>query len=70
MEVGYKVFRADILRRISLESDPFGFESEVTVKAAKLACRRAGSLEVELGYQGGASAGGAGTPNGEAGGSV
>jgi glycosyltransferase involved in cell wall biosynthesis len=39
MEVGYKVFRADVLRSITLTSDRFGFEPEVTVKVAKLGCR-------------------------------
>lgn len=39
MEVGYKVFRADVLRSITLTSDRFGFEPEVTVKIAKLGCR-------------------------------
>jgi hypothetical protein len=39
MEVGYKVFRADVLRAITLTSDRFGFEPEVTVKVAKLGCR-------------------------------
>ena len=39
MEVGYKVFRRDVLRRLVLKSDRFGFEPEVTVKIAKLGCR-------------------------------
>lgn len=39
MEVGYKVFRADVLRRIVLTSDRFGFEPEVTVKMARMGCR-------------------------------
>jgi glycosyltransferase involved in cell wall biosynthesis len=39
MEVGYKVFRADVLRSVTLSSDRFCFEPEVTVKIAKLGCR-------------------------------
>jgi glycosyltransferase involved in cell wall biosynthesis len=32
MEVGYKVFRGDLIRSIELVSDGFGFEPEVTAK--------------------------------------
>ena len=39
METGYKVFRADVLRRIEIESDRFGFEPEITAKMARLRCR-------------------------------
>ena len=49
MEVGYKVFRRDVLRRITLESNRFGFEPEVTVKVAKLGCR---VYEVPIRYYG------------------
>ncbi|TMA67538.1 MAG: glycosyltransferase family 2 protein, partial [Deltaproteobacteria bacterium] len=35
MEVGYKVFRAEVLKGIELESKRFGFEPEITVKLAK-----------------------------------
>jgi glycosyltransferase involved in cell wall biosynthesis len=49
MEVGYKVFRADVLRRIRLRSDRFGFEPEVTAKVAKLGCR---IYEVPISYYG------------------
>ena len=49
MEVGYKVFRASVLKRISLKSDRFGFEPEITVKAAKLRCR---IYEVPIRYYG------------------
>lgn len=49
METCYKVFRADILKRISLESDRFGFEPEVTAKVAKLKCR---IFEVGIRYHG------------------
>jgi len=49
MEVGYKVFRRDVLRQLTLESDRFGFEPEVTVKVAKLGCR---VYEVPIRYYG------------------
>ncbi|HYB43275.1 MAG TPA: glycosyltransferase family 2 protein [Candidatus Methylomirabilis sp.] len=39
MEVGYKVFRADVIRRVALKSDRFGFEPEITIKVARLGCR-------------------------------
>ena len=35
MEVGYKVFRSNILKEIKLEEDRFGFEPEITAKIAK-----------------------------------
>ena len=35
MEVGYKVFRSNILKEIKLQEDRFGFEPEVTAKIAK-----------------------------------
>ena len=49
MEVGYKVFRRDVLARITLESNRFGFEPEVTVKVARLGCR---VYEVPIRYYG------------------
>ena len=49
MEVGYKAFRSDVLSRIQLRSDRFGFEPEVTVKVAKLGCR---IYEVPISYHG------------------
>ncbi len=39
METGYKVFRSEVLRRIRLRSERFGFEPEVTAKVARLGCR-------------------------------
>jgi len=36
METCYKVFRREVLDRITLESDRFGFEPEFTVKVARL----------------------------------
>lgn len=49
MEVGYKAFRADVLKRITLRSNRFGFEPEVTAKVAKLGCR---IYEVPIAYHG------------------
>lgn len=49
METCYKVFRAPILRRISLECDRFGFEPEVTAKIAKMKVR---VFEVGIRYHG------------------
>jgi glycosyltransferase involved in cell wall biosynthesis len=36
MEVGYKVFRREVIQGIKLQSDRFGFEPEVTAKVARL----------------------------------
>ena len=49
MEVGYKVFRAEILRSLRLKSDRFGIEPELTVKVARLGCR---VYEVPIAYHG------------------
>ena len=49
MEVGYKVFRTEIIKSIRLESDRFGFEPEITMKVAKLKCR---VYEVPISYYG------------------
>jgi glycosyltransferase involved in cell wall biosynthesis len=49
MEVGYKVFRAEVLKGIELKSNRFGFEPEVTVKLAKKRCR---FYEVPISYHG------------------
>ena len=49
METCYKVFRADVLKRITLVSDRFGFEPEVTAKVAKLKVR---VFEVGIRYHG------------------
>ncbi len=49
MEVGYKVFCRDVLRRVTLTSDRFGFEPEITIKIAKLGCR---IYEVPIRYYG------------------
>lgn len=39
METGFKAFRRDVLQRIRLTADRFGFEPEFTVKAARLRLR-------------------------------
>ncbi|MEP6781438.1 MAG: glycosyltransferase family 2 protein, partial [Gemmatimonadaceae bacterium] len=39
METCYKVFKAEILKSIELESNRFGFEPEITAKIAKLKVR-------------------------------
>jgi len=49
MEVGFKAFRTDILKKIRLKEDRFGFEPEVTAKIAKLNCR---VYEVSVSYFG------------------
>ena len=36
METCYKVFRRDVLRRITIEENRFGFEPEITAKVARL----------------------------------
>jgi glycosyltransferase involved in cell wall biosynthesis len=49
MEVGYKVFRKDILDKIELKEERFGFEPEVTAKIARLGCV---IYEVGISYHG------------------
>jgi len=39
METGYKVFRIEILKRMRLTTDRFGFEPEVTARIAQMRCR-------------------------------
>ncbi len=39
METCYKIFKADIIKNINLESNAFGFEPEVTAKLGKLKIR-------------------------------
>ena len=38
METCYKVFRREVLRRITIQEDRFGFEPEITAKVARLDC--------------------------------
>jgi glycosyltransferase involved in cell wall biosynthesis len=50
METCYKLFRRDVLRRITLEENRFGFEPEITAKVAGLeGCR---IFEVGISYYG------------------
>jgi glycosyltransferase involved in cell wall biosynthesis len=49
MEVCYKAFRREVLERIELEEDRFGFEPEITAKVAKLGVR---IYEVGVSYSG------------------
>ena len=49
METCYKVFTADVLRRLRLSADRFGFEPEVTARVARLGCR---IYEVPISYHG------------------
>src|SRR6266481_8497074 len=49
MESCYKVFRRELLHRITIEEDRFGFEPEITAKVAKLGCR---VFEVGISYNG------------------
>ena len=49
METCYKVFRRDVLERIVIEEDRYGFEPEVTAKVAKLRVRL---YEVGISYAG------------------
>ena len=49
METCYKMFRADVLRRVELREDRFGFEPEVTAKIARLGVR---VFEVGISYAG------------------
>ncbi|MCC6219740.1 MAG: glycosyltransferase family 2 protein [Deltaproteobacteria bacterium] len=49
MEVGYKVFKREILQGIVIKSDRFNFEPEITAKVAK---KRARIYEVPISYAG------------------
>jgi glycosyltransferase involved in cell wall biosynthesis len=49
METCYKVFKKEVLNKISLKSRRFGFEPEITIKLAKLRCR---IFEVPISYAG------------------
>jgi len=49
MEVGYKVFRAEALKRLTLTSDRFGIEPEIAIKVARARCR---IYEVPIRYYG------------------
>ena len=49
MEVCYKAFRREVIERIRIEEDRFGFEPEITAKIARLGCR---VFEVGISYSG------------------
>ena len=49
MEVGYKLFRREVLDAVQFRSDRFGFEPEFTIKVARLGCR---IYEVPIRYHG------------------
>ena len=49
METCYKVFRRDVLDRITIEEDRFGFEPEITTRVAKLKLR---IYEMGISYSG------------------
>lgn len=49
VETGFKVFKRDLLNKIILEEDRFGFEIEITIKLARLKCR---IYEVGISYWG------------------
>lgn len=49
METCYKVFRREIIGKIAIEEDRFGFEPEITAKVARLNCR---IFEVGISYYG------------------
>ena len=49
METGYKVFKADALKNISLKEKTFSFEPEVTIKLAK---KKYKFFEVPITYNG------------------
>jgi len=49
VETGYKVFKKDVIDRINIEENGFGFEAEITAKVAKLKCK---IYEVGISYSG------------------
>jgi len=49
MEVGYKAFRREVLQRVSIQENRFGFEPEITAKVARLNVR---IYEVPISYSG------------------
>lgn len=49
VETGYKAFKGDLIRGLSLTSSGFGFEIEITAKISKLKCR---IYEVPISYYG------------------
>jgi glycosyltransferase involved in cell wall biosynthesis len=49
METCYKVFRREVIQAIDIEETRFGFEPEITAKAARMGCR---IYEVGISYAG------------------
>lgn len=49
METCYKVFKTSLLKELTIESNRFGVEPEITTKLAKLKCR---IYEVDISYSG------------------
>lgn len=49
METCYKAFTREVIQRINIEENRFGFEPEITAKVAKLGCR---IYEVGISYYG------------------
>ena len=49
METCYKMFRREVLEKITVEENRFGFEPEITAKVARLGCR---IYEVPISYYG------------------
>lgn len=49
METCYKVFKASLLKKFTIESNRFGVEPEITAKLAKLKCR---IYEIDISYSG------------------
>ncbi len=49
VETGYKIFRREALDGVTIESDRFGFEPEITAKIAKKRCR---IYEIPISYYG------------------
>jgi glycosyltransferase involved in cell wall biosynthesis len=49
METGYKVFRREVIQKIQIEENRFGFEPEITAKVAKMKVR---IYEVPISYYG------------------
>lgn len=49
METCYKVFRREIIQRITIQENRFGFEPEITAKVARMHCR---IYEVGISYSG------------------
>ena len=49
METCYKVFRREVIQRITIEENRFGFEPEITAKIAKMRLR---IYEIGISYRG------------------